>query len=365
VSARRPIDAVVAVDPVADPSNDDLDADEDLVVDAPPHRDLIELRAHRATRLDACLADAKELVGSGLSRSRLKSLIEAGCVSVDDVVAVRAATKLRGGERVRVHVPPPTPIELVAEDLPLSLVYDDDDLCVVDKPAGLVVHPGAGHRQGTHANALVFRFPALSISGERRPGIVHRLDKDTSGLLVVAKNDATLQALQAQFIARTIDKRYLALCLGAPGPIGVAVELRSGHRRADGDRRRFSTKDPPPGPGSSSTIRLAHTVVTTRAVRDQVAIVDVTLHTGRTHQIRAHLADRGHPLLQDALYGGGHVERRLPVGAVRAAVARLSRQALHACALGLTHPRTGERLQLTSTLPADLAAIVAEIETLS
>jgi 23S rRNA pseudouridine1911/1915/1917 synthase len=312
-------------------------------------------------RLDAVLADADALQGLGLSRSRLKALVEEGRVTVAGVVVTRAATKLRGGEKVTVTVPAPAPVALIAEDLPLSLVYDDDDLCVVDKPAGLVVHPGAGHASGTVANALLHRFPALSISGERRPGIVHRLDKDTSGLLVVAKNDVTLQALQAQFVARTVEKRYLALSLGAPGAVGVVVDIQTGHRRADGDRRRFTTKVPPPPPGSTSTVRFAHTVALTRAVRDGVAVVDVALHTGRTHQIRAHLADRGHPLLQDTLYGGAHAERRLPTGPVRDAVARLTRQALHAASLVFTQPRTGERLALTSTVPPDLQAIVTAV----
>jgi len=312
-------------------------------------------------RLDAVLAGAEVLAGLGLSRSRLKSLVEEGQVVVGGVVVTRGATKLRGGEKVTVTVPAPAPVELVAEDLPLSLVWDDEDLCVVDKPAGLVVHPGAGHARGTVANALLHRFPGLSISGERRPGIVHRLDKDTSGLLVVAKNDVTLQALQAQFVARTVEKRYLALSLGAPGDVGVVVDIQTGHRRADNDRRRFTTRVPPPAPGSASTVRFAHTVAVTRALRDGVAVVDVTLHTGRTHQIRAHLADRGHPLLQDTLYGGGHAERRLPTGPVRDAVVRLSRQALHAVSLAFTQPRTGQRLALTSTVPPDLQAIIAAV----
>jgi 23S rRNA pseudouridine1911/1915/1917 synthase len=309
-------------------------------------------------RLDAVLAGADVLAGLGLSRSRLKSLVEDGHVVVGGVVVTRAATKLRGGEKVTVTVPAPAPVELIPEDLPLALLYDDDDLCVVDKPAGLVVHPGAGHARGTVANALLHRFPGLSISGERRPGIVHRLDKDTSGLLVVAKNDATLQALQAQFVARTVEKRYLACCLGAPGDVGAVVDIQTGHRRAENDRRRFTTKVPP---SPSSSVRLAHTVLVTRALRDGVAVVDVTLHTGRTHQIRAHLADRGHPLLQDALYGGGHAERRLPTGPVRDAVARLTRQALHAASLAFTQPRTGQRLTLSSALPPDLQAVVAAV----
>lgn len=315
-------------------------------------------------RLDAALFDAPALSGCGLSRSRLKALVEEGFVTVGGVVVNRAATKLRGGEKITVTVPAPAPVDLIAEDLPLSLVYDDEDLCVVDKPAGLVVHPGAGHASGTVANALLHRFPGLSISGERRPGIVHRLDKDTSGLLVVAKNDVTLQALQAQFVARTVEKRYLACSLGAPGDIGVVVDIKTGHRRADGDRRRFTTKLPPPSPSTStstSTVRFAHTVAVTRALRDGVAVVDVTLHTGRTHQIRAHLADRGHPLLQDVLYGGGHAERRLPVGSVRDAVARLSRQGLHAASLAFTQPRTGQRLALTSTVPPDLQSVVTAV----
>jgi 23S rRNA pseudouridine1911/1915/1917 synthase len=353
------LDAAAAEDAAAD---DGADPDDELIAPPAPSAGPVMLLVHAGGgRLDACLAELDDVAALGVSRSRLKSLIEAGGVRVEGAIVRRAATKLRGGERVQLTLPTPTSIELVAEDLPLSVVYDDDDLCVVDKPAGLVVHPGAGHPQGTLANALVYRFASVSISGERRPGIVHRLDKDTSGLLVVAKNDVTLHALQAQFIARTIEKRYVAISLGAPSPVGVSLELRTGHRRADGDRRRFTTKDPPPGPGSSSTIRLAHTVIATRAARDQVAVVDVVLHTGRTHQIRAHLKDRGHPLVQDVLYGGGHAERRLPPGAVRDAVARLHRHALHACALSLTHPRSGERLHFTSALPPDLQAILDAI----
>jgi 23S rRNA pseudouridine1911/1915/1917 synthase len=341
-----------------DEDNEDDDEDDVVVSSLPPPGPVTLQVTAGGGRLDACLAELEDVAALGVSRSRLKALIEAGNVHVEGAIVRRAATKLRGGERVQLTLPTSAPVELIAEDLPLTVVYDDDDLCVIDKPAGLVVHPGAGHPQGTLANALAYRFAGLSISGERRPGIVHRLDKDTSGLLVVAKNDVTLHALQAQFIARTIEKRYVAISLGAPSTIGVSLELRTGHRRADGDRRRFTTKDPPPGPGSSSTIRLAHTVVTTRAVRDQVAVVDVVIHTGRTHQIRAHLKDRGHPLVQDALYGGGHAERRLPPGAVREAVARLRRHALHACALSLTHPRSGERLHFTSALPDDLQAIL-------
>lgn len=342
--------------------SDSEDDDADVVAPVLDVAGPIHLTApYAVARLDAILADAPALQALALSRSRLKALVEEGLVTVDGVVVTRGSVRLRGGDKLVVTVPRPQPVDLVAEDLPLTLLHDDADLCVVDKPAGLVVHPGAGHATGTLANALLFRFPGLSISGQRRPGIVHRLDKDTSGVLVVAKNDATLQALQAQFVARTVDKRYVAACLGAPGGVGQTLDLQTGHRRAESDRRRFSTKVPPPAAGSSSAVRLAHTAVTTRAFKDGVAVVDVALFTGRTHQIRAHLADRGHPLLQDALYGGGQVERRLPSGAVRDVVVQLRRHALHAASLAFSHPRTGARLQLQSPVPADLAAVIAAV----
>lgn len=304
----------------------------------------------RGVRLDAWLATHL----TETSRSRAAALVDEGCVTVDARV-LKAAHKLRGGEKVFVTLKPPAPTTLQPQDIPLTLVFDDADFCVIDKPAGLVVHPGAGHDDGTVANALLFRFPGLSIGGERRPGIVHRLDKDTSGLLVVAKNDETQRALSRLFHDRKVDKRYVALVLGTPKS---PLELITGHRRANNDRRRFTTRLDVPATDGAGGSRRAHSRFTVRASRDGVSVVDVELLTGRTHQIRAHLADVGHPLLQDELYGGGHAEKRLKAGPVRDAVVQLHRQALHAASLSLPHPRTGTLLRFASPLPADLQAIV-------
>jgi 23S rRNA pseudouridine1911/1915/1917 synthase len=355
------------VDDVEDVNDVDLDVDDEegpsvdrpvglatTVDDVTGTHSLVVPFDQRGRRVDAVVA---ALVPS-LSRSRTAALIDAGCVTVDGQPK-KASQKLRGGEVVVVVVPPPAPVDLVPEDLPLSIVFDDDDFCVVDKPAGLVVHPAPGHERGTLANALLFRFPRLSVGGERRPGIVHRLDKDTSGLIVVAKHDEALRSLSRQFAARTVDKRYTAVCAGVPGDVGVAFDVVTGHARAAGDRRRFTSRLPVPGDDSGrGGHRRAASRFCVRAARDGIAVVDVTLLTGRTHQIRVHLADRGHPLLQDALYGGGHAERRLKPGAVRDVVARLSRQALHAAALTIAHPRTGAPLSFASPLPGDLRAVV-------
>ena len=316
----------------------------------------------RGTRLDSWLTAHVD----GASRSRLASLIDEGHVLVDDVAVGKASFKLRGGERVILHEPAPVPTTLVPQDVPLVVVYDDDDLCVIDKPPGLVVHPGAGHPDGTIANGLLFRFPQLSIGGERRPGIVHRLDKDTSGLLVVAKNDQAMRGLARLFHDREVDKRYLAMCLGTPTRTPTSTEasfeLVTGHQRSHADRRRYSTKLPAPNV-DGGPVRRAHSRFTVRETRDSVAVVDVELLTGRTHQIRAHLADLGHPLLQDTLYGGNHAEKRIKNGAVHDAVVRLKRHALHAASLRFEHPRTGERLRFESPLPADLQAVVDAVLT--
>jgi 23S rRNA pseudouridine1911/1915/1917 synthase len=309
--------------------------------------------ADRGQRIDAVVA--RRL---GLSRSRAAALVDAGHVVVD-ARPCRPAHRTRVGEVVVAVVPPAAPTSLVAEDLPLRFVYDDDDLCVIDKPPGLVVHPAVGHETGTIANALLFRFPALSVGGERRPGIVHRLDKDTSGLLVVAKHDESLRALAAQFQQRTVDKRYVAVCSGVPGEVGVVFDVVTGHARHGSDRRRFSTRLPVPDTDDArGGVRRAASRFCVRAAGDGIAVVDVELLTGRTHQIRAHLADRGHPLLQDGLYGGAHAERRLRPGPVREAVAQLGRQALHAARLGFLHPRSQQPLSFASPLPADLARVV-------
>jgi len=310
-------------------------------------------------RLDRVLAR----LWSDLSRSRLQALIRDGRVSVDGAPVLDPNRKVAGGARIALAVPPPVPAEPRGEAIALTIVYEDDDLIVIDKPAGLVVHPAAGHESGTLVNALIAHCgESLSgIGGVRRPGIVHRLDKDTSGLLVIAKNDRAHQGLAAQFAdhGRTgpLERAYLALVWGVPERLRGTVEAalaRSLHNRekiavVPEERGRYAITHydvieplPPAGPVAS--------------------LVRCALETGRTHQIRVHMAHLGHPLLGDLVYGAGYKTKANRLSeAQQAALKALGRQALHAALLGFEHPRTGEFLQFESPLPADMAALVGAL----
>lgn len=305
-------------------------------------------------RLDAFIA-----AHTPLSRSRAKQLIDDARVTVDHRGA-KGSEKLRGGEVVVVIEPAPAAVELVPQDIPLDVLFEDDHLLVINKRAGMAVHPGAGNPSGTVANAVLFRCPKVTIHGELRPGIVHRLDKDTSGVLVVCKSAGVLSTLQKAFADRLVDKRYTAWCLGRPRE--DAFELITGHRRggAGADRRRFTTKLPPPSDAeaTASATRRAHTRFSVTASRDGASALDVELLTGRTHQIRAHLADIGHPLIQDELYGGGNADKRIKPGPVRDAVLALKRQALHARMIAFEHPAApGTQLRFEAPLPPDLSRV--------
>jgi 23S rRNA pseudouridine1911/1915/1917 synthase len=255
---------------------------------------------------------------------------------------------VKAGQAVEVAVPEPAPAAPAPEDIPLRVVHEDAHLIVIDKPAGLVVHPGAGTASGTLVNALLHRVKDLSgVGGVLRPGIVHRLDRGTSGLLVVAKDDATHQGLARQFAARTVEKEYLAVVLGRPRRASGTVDAPIG--RDPVHRKRMSVKAP--------RGRAARTGYTVEESFDGAALLRVRLHTGRTHQIRVHLASIGHPIAGDATYGG----RRLPAAAatrLRDAVAALDRPALHAARLAFAHPATGARLWFESPLPDDLARLL-------
>ncbi|ADO71602.1 Pseudouridine synthase [Stigmatella aurantiaca DW4/3-1] len=255
---------------------------------------------------------------------------------------VKASSRLRGGELLSLHVPPPVAALPEAEELPLEVLHEDRDLVVVNKAAGMVVHPGAGHASGTLVNALLHRVKDLAgVGGELRPGIVHRLDKDTTGCLVVAKNEQALVALQKAFKTRAVEKTYLALVHGHPKAEGRIETLYGRHPV---HRQRFT--------GKVKEGKSAVTVFRTREFFEGAALVEVDLLTGRTHQIRVHLSESGHPLLCDALYGAG----RKAKGQVAQAQERLGRQALHAWRLGFAHPRTGKALKLEAPLPEDFAA---------
>jgi 23S rRNA pseudouridine1911/1915/1917 synthase len=285
-----------------------------------------------------------------LSRARLQALIEKGLVLVDGR-ATRPSTRLRPGQAVTVLLPAPEPALPRAEDIPLEVLHEDASLLVVNKPAGLVVHPGAGRPGGTLVNALLGRVRDLSgVGGVLRPGIVHRLDRGTSGLLVVAKDDAAHRALVRQFASRAVEKEYLALVLGVPDQASGEIDRPIG--RDPVHRQRMSVRAPR-GREARTSWRIEERF-------DGAALLRVRIHTGRTHQIRVHLASIGHPVAGDPLYGGTRTpsSRR---GEARAALASLERPALHAARLAFRHPATGERREFATPLPPDLAGVVGRL----
>jgi 23S rRNA pseudouridine1911/1915/1917 synthase len=315
-------------------------------------------------RLDKALAARPETAAAGFSRARLQALIEAGAVVVDGVVASDLRAKAKAGMAVAIEAPTPEPAEPVGQPIPLDIVFEDAHLLVIDKPAGLVVHPAAGHADGTLVNALIAHCgDSLSgIGGVRRPGIVHRLDKDTSGLMVVAKTDLAHQGLSALFADHgrelSLTRQYRAVVWGAPErPQGTIVTDIGRH-----PRHRDRQAALPEGRGKEAIThwrRLARY----GGERPVAALVECALETGRTHQIRVHMAHVGHPLLGDPLYGTGFRTKAklLPQGA-RAALDALGRQALHAATLGFAHPVTGEEMLFESPIPADMAALIAALE---
>jgi 23S rRNA pseudouridine1911/1915/1917 synthase len=287
---------------------------------------------HAGKRLDAVLVKLEP----GLSRAQAQRLIDSGEVRVGGAAA-KPAHKLRAGERIEGSVPEPVATNVSGEEIPLAILYEDADLVVVDKPAGMVVHPAPGHAGGTLVNALLHHCRDLSgVGGELRPGIVHRLDKDTSGVLVVAKNDAAHRALAAQWKGHGIEREYLALVRGSPRAASGTVDAPIG--RHPTDRKKMSTR----------TRRGRSAVTHWRVERrlDGATLLRVRLETGRTHQIRVHLASIGFPVLGDPVYGKAS-------GA--------ERQMLHAAVLGFAHPTSGAKLRFESPLPADFVSALERL----
>ncbi|WP_245413805.1 RluA family pseudouridine synthase [Fulvimarina endophytica] len=314
--------------------------------------------------MDAFLA---RLCGPDLSRARIKALIEAGDVSIDDAPATIAKRKLQAGETVTLVVPPPAEPDPQPEKMPLAIVFEDADLIVVDKPAGLVVHPGAGNWTGTLVNGLLHHCgdELSGINGVKRPGIVHRLDKDTSGLLVVAKSDAAHRGLAEQFAAHGRDGRlvraYRALVWGHPLPAVGRIETFLGRSSADRLKRAVVSDSQP-----DARHAITHYNVTSLSARSaplEAALVECRLETGRTHQIRVHMAHLGHPLVGDDVYGSGF---RSKIHALeeeaQAVLGAFDRQALHAAVLGFVHPVTGKSERFVSPLPGDFRELAGSLQ---
>lgn len=294
---------------------------------------------HAGWRLDRALADAVPT----MSRERLKSLVKAGALTRGDQPVRDPALKVEGGETFALAVPQPEAASAEAQDIPLVIVHEDEHLLVVDKPAGLVVHPAAGNLDGTLVNALLHHCAGRlsGIGGVARPGIVHRIDKDTSGLLVVAKSDVAHEGLARQFQAHSIDRRYIAAVGGRPAKIEGSVDAalaRSSH-----DRKKMAIVEADRG-------KRAVTHYKVLGVSNAAARIECRLETGRTHQVRVHMASIGHPLLGDPVYG------RAPAQKLRELLNRLNfrRQALHAARLGFVHPVTKDRLAFESAVPQDM-----------
>lgn len=302
--------------------------------------------AGSGARLDKALAEA-----TGLSRARVQGLIDEGRVDVAGKTATSASMKVTADTPFRIIIAAAMPAQAAPEDIPLTIAYEDAHLIVVDKPAGMVVHPAVGNITGTLVNALLHhcRGQLSGINGVARPGIVHRIDKDTSGLLVVAKSDAAHEGLAVQFAAHTVHRRYLAVCAGHPSPSEGTIDARVG--RSDADRKKMTVL-----PNNSSRGKTAVTHYKVLERRDEAALIECRLETGRTHQVRVHCASIGHPLLGDPAYG------RTPKS-LRPVLERLgfARQALHAAELGFVHPITGENIGFSSDTPPDMAELIDQL----
>jgi len=309
-------------------------------------------------RLDKALALRPEIE----TRSRASHLIEEGLVVVNGRPA-KASSVLKQGDQIEVQIPDPEPTELIAYDFPLEILFEDDDVIVINKPSGLVVHPAAGHAQDTLVNALIHHSKNLSMKfGERRPGIVHRLDKETSGILVVAKNDRAHEKLTAQFKERSIHRIYFAVCVGSIKPANGVIQ--SYLTRHPGDRKKYASvlgKDrkiqavhsPEPSIG-----KWAVTNYEVLAAKSGLLYCKLKLETGRTHQIRVHLSEKGAPIAGDSLYGADKKIKGIGSKQIQIEVKSLNRFLLHAAELGFTHPTTGEKLFFSRDWPSNVKPLL-------
>ncbi len=308
---------------------------------------------HAGMRIDRFLADSLP----NLSRSRLKTLIDEGRLRGGSGPITQPAEAVRAGATYILDLPAPVAATPLPQSIPFPILYEDPDLIVLDKPAGLVVHPAPGNLDGTLVNALLAHCgPGFTgIGAERRPGIVHRLDKDTSGVMVVAKTQLANDVLTAAFAARDMDRAYRALVWGVPQPLAGEIEGAIGRDKRD--RKRMAVV----GHGGKYALTRYRTM---RAWQSGLALVECKLATGRTHQIRVHFSENGHPIVGDPLY-----LRRVPAVAkvidqpLRGQLLDFPRQALHAASLGFKHPRTGTMLSFETALPADMQTLLHEVDT--
>lgn len=302
--------------------------------------ELVATESDDGNRVDSFIA-----ANSEQSRNAVQRLIGEGCVAVNGSDVSRPSSKVRPGDVVAVRIPEPEPVEIVAQDIPLEILHEDDEIVVVNKPTGMVVHPAPGHPDGTLVNAIMHHVDSLSgIGGELRPGIVHRIDKDTSGVLVVAKNDAALRHLQSLFAAHDIERQYLAVAVRTNGPDpGESGTFNTLHGRHPRDRKRYTGK-------RGSRHAITHYEVE-RTFDHGALLLRCTLETGRTHQIRVHLSEAGMPILGDPIYGGRAVSGTRLIG----------RAALHAATLGFID-RSGNKLRFEASLPDDLEHVLDRLE---
>ncbi len=340
------------------------------MVEGPSRILRVTIGADPPARLDKALArDTPE--AEALSRSRIARLIAEGAVTRHATPLTDPTARVAAGEEIAIALAPPEEIAAEPEPIALDVVFEDADLIVIDKPAGMVVHPAPGSARGTLVNALLHHCGASlsGIGGARRPGIVHRIDKDTTGLLVAAKSDRAHHGLAAQFAAHSVDRRYRALVHGVPDPGDPRLRGLRGIAFEPGGVMRITARlDRHRTDRQRQAVTVAggrHAVTRARVVEDfgsppAAALMECWLETGRTHQIRVHLAHAGHGLIGDAVYGGRRLSARA-LGDGAAAAAAFPRQALHAAVLGFTHPVSGESLRFEAPLPADMAGLITAL----